>query len=156
MGIEKGTTFLYRVKWPNKTQRKKVSLCLILPQVFSHRDFKVVLPSMNFFAERWKKASMLSSKLNWQDFSAARSTVPPGGIHAIAAMVSISAPSWPHMAKSRCMKIFILFTDYTAVTLIHYIFDSLYIYRCVFSCYCNRYPQICPPYKICKYLQCIF
>ena len=30
--------------------------------------------------------------------------------------------------------------------------DSLYIYRCVFSCYCNRYPQICPPYKICKYL----
>ena len=33
---------------------------------------------------------------------------------------------------------------------------SLNIYRCVFSCYCNRYPQICPPYKTCKYLQCIF
>ena len=49
--------------------------------------------AMNFFAAKSKKVSMPSSKLNWQDFSATRSTVPPDGIQAIVATVHISAPS---------------------------------------------------------------
>ena len=47
----------------------------------------------NEFLRSKMKVSMPSSKLNWQDFSATRSTVPPGGIQATAATVHISAPS---------------------------------------------------------------
>ena len=52
MGIEKGTTFLYSVKCRNKTQRKKIPLCLILPQHSSHRYFKVGAAANEFLRSK--------------------------------------------------------------------------------------------------------
>ena len=67
MGIEKGTIFLYSVKCRNKTQRKKIPLCLILyvssyPRTPHIATSKWVLLPMNFFAARSKKVSMPSSR----------------------------------------------------------------------------------------------
>lgn len=80
MGIEKGTIFLYSVKCRNKTQRKKIPLCLILPQNSSHRYFKVGAAANEFLRSKIEEGinavlkAELAGFLGYEKHSSAQSS----------------------------------------------------------------------------------
>ena len=118
MGIEKGTIFLYSVKCRNKTQRKKIPLCLILPQHSTHRYFKVGAAANEFLRSKIEEGinavlkAELAGFLGYEKHSSAQSSKSnsPMRIHwndspAWSTAITTDGSPEKHIAGNSCRPI---------------------------------------------------